>query len=65
MNNIVRMLLKRGLVTDLARISHSLDLSSPSMANTVNSALKVHFSAFFIRTEVSLQKITVLADYLS
>lgn len=40
MNNMVRLLLKRGVVTDLARIPHSLDLSSPSMANTVNAALK-------------------------
>ncbi|XP_076304373.1 LOW QUALITY PROTEIN: HECT, UBA and WWE domain containing E3 ubiquitin protein ligase 1 [Tachypleus tridentatus] len=40
MNNMVRILLKRGLVTDLARIPHSLDLSSPHMATTVNSALK-------------------------
>ena len=34
------MLLKKGLVTDLARIPHSLDLSSPNMPNTVNAALK-------------------------
>ncbi|CAN8001289.1 unnamed protein product [Ixodes hexagonus] len=40
MNNMVRVLLRRGLVTDLARIPHSLDLSSPHMAATVNSALK-------------------------
>lgn len=40
MNNMVKVLLKKGLVTDLARVTHSLDLSSPSMANTVNSALK-------------------------
>ncbi len=40
MNNMVKILLKRGLVTDLARIPHNLDLSSPSMANTVNAALK-------------------------
>lgn len=40
MNNIVRALLRRSLVTDLARITHSLDLSSPHMAATVNSALK-------------------------
>merc|ERR1719431_190116 len=30
----------RGLITDLARVSHALDLSSPSMAATVNAALK-------------------------
>ena len=40
MNNMVKLLIKRGLVTDLARIPHSLDLSSPSMANTMNAALK-------------------------
>ncbi|XP_060080556.1 E3 ubiquitin-protein ligase HUWE1-like [Ylistrum balloti] len=40
MNNIVKSLLKKGVVTDLARIPHSLDLSSPYMANTINSALK-------------------------
>lgn len=40
MNNIVKNLLKRGLVTDLARIPYSLDLSSPYMAATVNAALR-------------------------
>lgn len=40
MNNIVRSLLKRGIVTDLARIPYSLDLSSPYMATTINAALK-------------------------
>ncbi|XP_060587198.1 E3 ubiquitin-protein ligase HUWE1-like isoform X3 [Ruditapes philippinarum] len=40
MNSIVRNLLKRGLVTDLARIPYSLDLSSPYMAATINAALK-------------------------
>ncbi|XP_061178702.1 E3 ubiquitin-protein ligase HUWE1-like [Saccostrea echinata] len=40
MNNIVKSLLKKGLVTDLARLPHSLDLSSPYMANTINAALK-------------------------
>lgn len=40
MNNIVRLMLKKGLVQDLARIPHALDLSSPHMAYTVNSALK-------------------------
>lgn len=39
-NNMVRILLKKNLVSDLARIPHSLDLSSPSMANTINAALK-------------------------
>ncbi|GFY42597.1 e3 ubiquitin-protein ligase HUWE1 [Trichonephila inaurata madagascariensis] len=40
MNNIVRILLRKGIVVDLARIPHYLDLSSPHMAATVNSALK-------------------------
>ena len=40
MNGIVKNLLRKGLVTDLARVTHSLDLSSPNMANTVNAALK-------------------------
>ncbi|XP_063792488.1 E3 ubiquitin-protein ligase HUWE1 isoform X10 [Pseudophryne corroboree] len=40
MNNIIRLFLKKGLVSDLARVPHSLDLSSPNMANTVNAALK-------------------------
>lgn len=39
-NNMVKILLKKNLVNDLARIPHSLDLSSPSMANTINAALK-------------------------
>ncbi len=40
MNNMVKFMLKRGLVNDLARIPHSLDMSSPLMAFTVNAALK-------------------------
>lgn len=40
MNNMVKLLLKRGIVTDLARISHSLDLSSPNLASTINAALR-------------------------
>ena len=40
MNNIVKNLLKRGLVTDLARIPYSLDLSSPYVAATINAVLK-------------------------
>ncbi|XP_046484252.1 E3 ubiquitin-protein ligase HUWE1 isoform X1 [Neodiprion pinetum] len=39
-NNIVRIMLKKGIVTDLAKIPHSLDLSSPNMAGTINAALK-------------------------
>ena len=40
MNNIVKIMLKRGLVTDLARVAHSLDLSSPNVSATVNAVLK-------------------------
>ncbi|XP_059588545.1 E3 ubiquitin-protein ligase HUWE1 isoform X3 [Alligator mississippiensis] len=40
LSNIIRLFLKKGLVSDLARVPHSLDLSSPNMANTVNAALK-------------------------
>ncbi|XP_022080949.1 E3 ubiquitin-protein ligase HUWE1-like [Acanthaster planci] len=40
MNNMIRLLLRKGLAVDLARVPHSLDLSSPNMAATVNSALK-------------------------
>lgn len=39
-NNIVKIMLRKGLLADLARIPHYLDLSSPNMANTVNAALK-------------------------
>ncbi|KAK0081548.1 hypothetical protein PV325_011960 [Microctonus aethiopoides] len=39
-NYIVRIMLKKGIITDLAKIPHSLDLSSPNMAGTVNAALK-------------------------
>ncbi|XP_076681578.1 HECT, UBA and WWE domain containing E3 ubiquitin protein ligase 1 isoform X3 [Andrena cerasifolii] len=39
-NYIVRIMLRKGIITDLAKISHSLDLSSPNMAGTINAALK-------------------------
>lgn len=39
-NNIVRLFVRKGLVTDLARLPHSLDLSAPNMAQTINSILK-------------------------
>ena len=40
MNNIAKIMVRRGLPVDLARISHSLDLSSPHLASTVNAVLK-------------------------
>lgn len=40
MNNMVKIMLKRGIIQDLARVPHSLDLSSPNVAATVNAALK-------------------------
>lgn len=40
MNVMVKILIRRGLVTDLARVPHSLDLSSPYMASTINATLK-------------------------
>ena len=40
MNNMVKVLLKKGLISDLAKVPHSLDLSSPRMSSTVNAALK-------------------------
>lgn len=39
-NNIVRLFVRKGLVTDLARIPHLLDLSAPHMFATVNAILK-------------------------
>ncbi|XP_063994967.1 E3 ubiquitin-protein ligase HUWE1 isoform X2 [Diachasmimorpha longicaudata] len=39
-NYIVRIMLRKGIITDLAKIPHSLDLSSPYMAGTINAALK-------------------------
>lgn len=40
MNQVVRLLIRKNVTIDLARIPHSLDLSSPYMATTVNAALK-------------------------
>ena len=40
MNPVVKLLIRKNLVVDLARIPHNLDLSSPQMAATVNAALK-------------------------
>lgn len=39
-NNAVKLLVKKGLIIDLARVTHSLDLCSPNMAPTVNAMLK-------------------------
>lgn len=40
MNNIVRLMLRKGIFNDLARVPHCLDLSSPNFPFTVNAALK-------------------------
>ena len=40
LNNMVKVMLKKGVVSDLAKIPHSLDLSSPNFTATVNAALK-------------------------
>ena len=40
MNNMVKVMLKKGIINDLARVTHSLDLSSPNVAATVNAVLK-------------------------
>lgn len=40
LNNIVKIMLRKGVVTDLARVTHSLDLSSPHMSGTINSVMK-------------------------
>jgi len=39
-SNLNSIIFRKGLFIDLARISHSLDLSSPHMAVTVNTVLK-------------------------
>ncbi|CAH1120985.1 unnamed protein product [Ceutorhynchus assimilis] len=39
-NNIIKILIRRGLFSDLAKISHFLDLSSPHISFTLNAALK-------------------------
>lgn len=39
-NNIVKIMIKRGVFSDLAKITHYLDLSSPFTPFTVNAALK-------------------------
>ncbi|XP_053377275.1 E3 ubiquitin-protein ligase HUWE1-like isoform X3 [Mercenaria mercenaria] len=70
MNSIVRNLLKRGLVTDLARIPYSLDLSSPYMAATINAALKpletltrsVNMNSQNVSAKQKLKSVTDTAD---
>jgi E3 ubiquitin-protein ligase HUWE1 len=39
-NAISILMVKRGIAQDLARLSHSLDLSSPDLAPTINASLK-------------------------
>lgn len=39
-NNVMKLLLKKGLVNDLARVPHSLDLASPNFVATINCLLK-------------------------
>ena len=38
--NFIRLLIRKGLINDLAKTPHSLDLSSPYLVSTVNSMLK-------------------------
>ncbi|XP_047736696.1 E3 ubiquitin-protein ligase HUWE1 isoform X2 [Hyalella azteca] len=40
MNNMLKILVRKGVITDLARLPHCLDLSSPHLAGTINAALK-------------------------
>lgn len=39
-NNIARLMLRKGLFNDLARVPHCLDMSSPNFPITINAALK-------------------------
>ena len=39
-NSVMKLLLKKGLVNDLARVPHSLDLASPNFVATINCLLK-------------------------
>lgn len=39
-NNIARLMLRKGIFNDLARVPHCLDMSSPNFPITINSALK-------------------------
>lgn len=38
--NLARVMINKGLATDLAQIPNYIDLGSPNMAETVNAALK-------------------------
>ncbi|XP_044741696.1 E3 ubiquitin-protein ligase HUWE1 isoform X4 [Chrysoperla carnea] len=40
MTHMIRLILRRGIVADLARFTHCIDLSSPHLAATINAALK-------------------------
>ena len=40
MNNMVKVMLKKGIITDLARVTHSMDLSSPNVSASINAVLK-------------------------
>ncbi|CAF4058439.1 unnamed protein product, partial [Adineta steineri] len=39
-NNMIKIMYKRGLINDLARMIHSIELSSSKLADTVNAILK-------------------------
>ena len=39
-NNMIKIMYKRGLINDLAKMIHSIELSSPKLADTVNAVLK-------------------------
>ena len=39
-SNFIKMLIKRGLISDLARCTHNLDLSSHDLVSTINVMLK-------------------------
>ena len=49
--NFIRLLARKGMINDLAKTPHSLDLSSPYLVSTVNSMLK------------PLEKLTILAHH--
>ncbi|CAF4604205.1 unnamed protein product [Didymodactylos carnosus] len=39
-NNMIKIMYKRGLINDLAKMIHSIELSSPKLVETVNAVLK-------------------------